>query len=209
MFTLIKREIEDNYMFFIGTLLLTAFSVVMFFWMLYYSGRDEGPFVLLPFYSAILGMMIFCGMGISQMYFDKEKKISALLATLAVNRGQIFAARVITGILLILIGLVPLLAVTVTAVLTKSIEPSHSFRLLYPGVSVPVFLLGFACYCIGLQAGWTSNRLIPTLVAIGLSFILVSVIFVKGFGWEIYAILVLFIAACLICAWHTFVSAPL
>jgi hypothetical protein len=201
------REIEDNRVFFIGALILAVIFSVLFLWWIYYGVFDDVLFVGLPIWNAILGMLIFCGMGAAQMYLDRTRKISALLATLAVSRGQIFTARIIAGILLIFIGLIPLAGITITAVLTKSIEPSHSVRVIYPEVSIPVFLLGFACYCIGLQAGWTSNRLIPTLVAIGLSFILVSVIFVKGFGWEIYAILIVFIAACLIRAWYKFSTA--
>jgi hypothetical protein len=207
MLTLIMREIEDNRVFFIGALILAFIFSVLFLWWIYYGVFDDVLFGGLPIWNAILGMLIFCGFGAAQMYFDKGKKISALLATLAVNRGQIFAARVITGFLLVLIGLVPLVAVTITAVLTKSIEPAHSVRLLYPEVSIPVFLLGFACYCIGLQAGWTSNRLIPTLGALGLSFVFMSVILIKGFGWEIYVILVFLITACLVRAWHRFSTA--
>ncbi|MFH1371826.1 MAG: hypothetical protein ABII09_11165 [Planctomycetota bacterium] len=209
MFTLIMREIEDNRVFFIGALILAVIFSMLFLWWIYYGVFDDVLFVGLPIWNAILGMMIFCGMGAAQMYFDRTRKISALLATLTVSRGQIFAARVIAGILLVFIGLVPLAGITITAVLTKTVESSHSVRLLYPEVSIPVFLLGFACYCIGLQAGWTSNRLIAALGALGLSFILVSVILIKGFGWEIYAILFLLIAACLIRSWYKFSRAAL
>ena len=156
---------------------------------------------------SILGILIFCGFGAAQMYWDRMRKISALLATLAVSRKQIFAARVITGFLLVLIGFVPLTVITIAAVFTKSMEPTSTARLLYPEISIPVFLLGFLCYCIGLQAGWTSNRLISTIGALGLSCVLTSVIMIKGFGWEIYAILLFLIAACLIRAWYKFSTA--
>jgi hypothetical protein len=68
---------------------------------------------------------------------------------------------------------------------------------------IPVFLFCFASYCIGLQVGWTSNKS-PTLGALGLSLILIPIILIKGFGWDIYAILISFIAACLIRAWFKF-----
>ena len=207
MLTLIKREIEDNYVFFIVTLILTVIFSVLFFWMLYYGVRDDAPFIVVPFWNAILGILIFCGFGAAQMYWDRMRKISALLATLAVSRKQIFAARVITGFLLVLIGFVPLTVITIAAVFTKSMEPTSTARLLYPEISIPVFLLGFLCYCIGLQAGWTSNRLISTIGALGLSCVLTSVIMIKGFGWEIYAILLFLIAACLIRAWYKFSTA--
>jgi len=209
MLTLIMREIEDNRVFFFGVLLLAVIFSVLFVWLLYYGTSDDGPFIGVPVWNSILGMFIFCGMGAGQMYWDRTKKISALLATLAVTRNQIFTARVIAGFLLVIIGLAPLAGVTLTAALTRTADVSHSVRLLYPAVAIPVFLLGFACYCIGLQAGWTSNRITPTLGSLVMSIILITVVFIKGFGWEIYAILVLLIAACLIRAWRTFLSAAL
>ncbi len=209
MLTLIKREIEDNYVFFIGTLLLAAVFIAIFVWQLYYGKTDDGPFIGVPLWNAFLGVLIFCGMGAAQMYGDRTKKISALLATLAVTRNQIFAARIIAGFLLVIIGFAPLAAVTITAVLTRAIEPGHSVRLLYPEVSIPMFLLGLACYCIGLQAGWASNRIAPTLGSLVITIVLITAVLIKGFGWEIYAVLFFVIAACLLRAWRTFLSAAL
>jgi ABC-type transport system involved in multi-copper enzyme maturation permease subunit len=203
------REIEDNRVFFFGVLLLVVIISVLFAWQLYYGTSDDGPFIMVPVLNAIFGTLIFCAMGAAQMYWDRMKKISALLATLAVSRNQIFIARVFTGFLLVLIGLVPLAGTTITAVFTRPLEPGSLVRLLYPEVAIPVFLLGFACYCIGLQAGWTSNRVAPTLGSLGMSIILITAVLIKGFGWEIYTILVLLIAACLIRAWRTFLTAPL
>ena len=209
MLTLIMREIEDNRVFFIAAVILAVIFSTVFVWQLYYGKVDDGSFIVIPMLNAVFGMVIFCAMGAAQMYWDKTRKISALLATLAVNRNQIFAARVITGFLLVLILFVPIAGTTITAAFTRSIDPSHSIRLLYPEISIPVFLLGFACYCIGLQAGWTPNRVMPTLGPLVLGLILIPVVLIKGFGWEIYAILILFITSCLIRAWRTFSSAAL
>jgi ABC-type transport system involved in multi-copper enzyme maturation permease subunit len=209
MFTLIIREIEDNRVFFIAAAILVAIFGALFGWQLYYGEVDDGPFIAMPLFNAMLGMLMFCAMGAAQMYRDKTKRVSALLATLAVTRGHIFIARVIAGFLLVLIVFIPIAGASIAAVLTRSVEPSHFIRSLYPEISIPVFLLGFACYCIGLQAGWTSSRVIPTLGPIALGLILIPVILIKGFGWDIYAILVLLIAACLIRAWHRFSTAAL
>jgi ABC-type transport system involved in multi-copper enzyme maturation permease subunit len=209
MFTLIIREVEDNRVFFIAAAILVAIFGALFVWQLYYGEVDDGPFIVIPVLNAIFGMLILCAVGATQMYRDKTKKVSALLATLAVTRWHIFIARVIAGFLLVFIVFIPIVGATIAAVLTRSVEPSHSVRLLYPEISVPVFLLGFACYCIGLQAGWTSSRITPTLGPIALGLILIPVILIKGFGWEIYAILVLLIAACLIRAWYKFSTAAL
>ena len=209
MLTLIMREIEDNRVFFFGVLLLAVILSILFAWLLYYGETDDGPFILVPVLNTILGALIFCAMGAGQMYLDRTKKISALLATLAVSRSQIFIARVTAGFLLVIIGLAPLAGTTATAVFEKSFDPAHSFRLIYPEVTIPLFLLGLACYCIGLQAGWTSNKVMPTLGSLMMSIILITAVLIKGFGWEIYTILVLLIAACLIRAWRTFSMAAL
>jgi ABC-type transport system involved in multi-copper enzyme maturation permease subunit len=209
MLTLIKREIEDNYVFFIGTLLLTGIFSGIFVWQMYYGREDDGSFIVVPVWNSILGFFIFCGFGAAQMYWDRTRKISALLATLAVSRKQIFIARVIAGFLLVVIGLAPLAVVTVTAVLTRNADMSHSVRLLYPVVSIPVFLLGFACYCIGLQAGWTSNKVVPIVGGLGLGLLFLTAIIIKGLAWEVYAIPVMIIAACLVRAWYKFSRAAL
>ncbi len=210
MFTLILREIEDNRVFFIAAVILAAIFGALFALQLYYGEADDRPFIVIPVLNAIFGMLILCAVGAAQMYRDKTKRISALLATLAVTRWHIFIARVIAGFLLVFIVFIPIAGATIAAILTRPIiDPSHFVRSHYTEISIPVFLLGFACYCIGLQAGWTSSRIVPTLGPIALGLILVPVILIKGFGWEIYAILVLLIAACLIRAWYKFSTAAL
>jgi hypothetical protein len=71
------------------------------------------------------------------------------------------------------------------------------------------FLLAFACYCIGLQSGWNSSAITPSLGALGLACIFAPLVFVKGFGLEIVVILVLFIAASLIRTWYKFTTTSL
>jgi len=135
--------------------------------------------------------------------------VSSLLATLALTRKHIFIARVIAGFLLVLIGFVPIVEAIIMAVSKTNVKlpPVHSG--LYFEIIIPALLLGFACYCVGLQAGWTSNKVTPALMAFGLGSILIPVILIKGFGWEIYAILVLLITACLVRAWYKFSTAAL
>jgi hypothetical protein len=207
MFTLIIREIEDNRVFFIAAVILAVIFGVLFVYEQFYD-QTYNVVIGLGMFISIPMAMAFCAMGATQMYWDKTKKVSALLATLAVNRGHIFAARVIAGFLLVLIGFVPIAGAIISAVSKHSVPfpPNHG---LYYEILIPAILLGFACYCVGLQAGWTSNRVTAILGALGLSVILIPVIIIKGFGWEIYAILVLLIAACLIHAWYRFSTAAL
>ena len=142
------------------------------------------------------------------MYLDRTRKISAFLSTLAVSRSRILIARIVTGILVILTLLLPL-AITV-ATLLRIYVPTV---LIYPGmvfeIFITVFLMAFACYCIGLQTGWTSGKITPTLGGIALTCIFVPLIIVKGFGLQIVVILVLFIIASLIRIRHTFMTTSL
>jgi len=210
MFTLIIREIEDNRVFFIAAAIVAAIFSASFIYGQFY-GIEKDEHVTVPAITILSGTMIsipmaiaFCAMGVAQMYMDKTKKVSSLLATLAVTRKHIFIARVIAGFLLVLIGFVPIAETTIMAVSKSNVSSGLCFEII-----IPAFLLGFACYCIGLQAGWTSNKVTPTLSALGLSVVLIPVVLIKGFGWEIYAILVLLIAACLIRAWLRFSTAAL
>ncbi|MGA2173135.1 MAG: hypothetical protein ABSG82_09055 [Sedimentisphaerales bacterium] len=207
MFTLIKREIEDNRVFFIGALILAAIFGVLLFYQQFYDEKYESVITGFGTMISIPLALAFCAMGAAQMYGDKTKKVSALLATLAVNRGQIFTARVIAGILLVLIGFVPIAGTIIMAVSRAAVPFPPAHRGLYYEVLIPAMLLGFACYCIGLQFGWTSNRITPSLGTLGFGLILIPVILIKGFGWEVYAILVFLIAACLIRAWYKFATA--
>jgi len=72
-----------------------------------------------------------------------------------------------------------------------------------------IFLMVLACYCLGLLTGWTANKITPTFGALGLDLVLVSLVFVKGFGPDIKFLLVLVIVACLIRTWHKFMSTSL
>jgi hypothetical protein len=217
MFTLIKREIRDHIVYFIlaaslaAILILISIPVVSQYEDIKKASRDySNPGFIVGFGVPVITLVIigFCGLGTSQMYLDRTRKISAFLSTLAVSRSRILIARIITGFLVILTFLVPL---TITAVtLLRLYAPPV---LIYPGmvfeIFVAVFLMAFACYCIGLQTGWTSSKVAPTLGGIVLTCIFVPLIFIKGFGLQIVVILVLFIIASLIRIRHTFMTTSL
>jgi hypothetical protein len=211
MFALIKREIQDHIVYFIGAAVFSAVFIIMAISLIHQSPKEP------PVFSIGLGIpavtiVIFgiCAMGATQMYLDRTRKISALLSTLAVSRNRILLARIIAGILAILTLLVPLI---ITAVILMRFFTLHIPFPMFGGVvfeiSVVVFLMAFACYCIGLQSGWNSNPLTPSLGALFLTCILLPLILIKGFGVHIVVILALFIVASLIRTWHTFMSTSL
>ena len=210
MFALIKREIQDHIVYFIGAAAFSAIFILILISVIHnYDPRNPEVFSIGFGVPAVTLVIIgICAMGAAQMYLDNTRKISALLSTLAVSRSRILLARIITGILAILTLLVPLTITTV--ILLRLYAPPVP---MYPGmvfeIFVAVFLMAFACYCIGLQTGWTSGKIIPTLGGIALTCIFVPLIIVKGFGLHIIVILVLFIVASLLRTWHTFMTTSL
>jgi len=209
MFALIKREIQDHIVYFIGAAAFSAVFIIMSISLIHQYPKDPPVFaILLGVPAATIVIFGICAMGATQMYLDKTRKISALLSTLAVSRSQILFARIITGILAILILFVPL--TIASAILLRLFTPPIP---MFPGmvfeISVTVLLMAVACYCIGLQTGWNSSALTPSLGSLFLTCIFVPLILVKGFGVHIVVILVLFIVASLIRTWHTFMSTSL
>ncbi len=210
MFALIKREIQDHIVYFIGAAAFSAIFILMSVSLIHQYDPKVPPVFSIGLGVPAVTLVIIgiCAMGATQMYLDKTRKISALLSTLAVSRSRILLARIITGILAILTLLVPL-TITAVTLLRLYVPPV----LIYPGmvfeISLTVFLMVFACYCLGLQTGWTSGKIIPTLGGIALTCILVPLILVKGFGLHIVVILVLFIIASLLRTWHTFMTTSL
>jgi hypothetical protein len=218
MFALIKREIQDHIVYFLGAAIFSAIfilisiSVISQLKSFQRRGYDPGDSEVFRVGIGVPIIAIFvigiCGLGVSQMYLDRSRKISAFLSTLAVSRRRILLAKITTGILVILTLLVPL-TVTSVVLLRLYVPPV----LIYPGIVfeifVAVFLMAFACYCIGLQTGWTSGKVTPTLGGIALACIFVPLILIKGFGLQIVVILVLFIIASLIRIWHTFMTTSL
>ena len=209
MYALIKREIQDHLVYFIGAAAFSVVFIIISVSLIHnYDPRYPEVFSIGFGGPAVIVIIAFCAMGATQMYTDKNRKISAFLSTLAVSRNRILLARIITGILAILTLLVPL-TITAITLLRLYVPPV----LIYPGmvfeISVVVFLMAFACYCIGLQTGWTSGKIIPTLGGISLTCIFVPLLFIKGFGLHIVVILVLFIIASLLRTWHTFMTTSL
>jgi len=217
MFALIKREIQDHLVYFIGAAAFAAIFILISIPVVgrYESIKRQGYDYRTPEFTVGIGVPVvaiviigICAMGATQMYLDRTRKISALLSTLAVSRSRILLARIVTGILAILTLLVPL---TIAAVILLRLYAPPV--LMYPGmvfeIFIAVFLMAFACYCIGLQTGWNSGKIIPTLGGIALTCIFVPLILIKGFGVHIVVILVLFIVASLIRTWHTFMTTSL
>jgi len=210
MFALIRREIRDHIAFFIGAVILSGILVGVSISVLYEFDRIGRMVSRLQAMISVVTIIIigFFAMGAIQMYTDRTRRISAFVLTLPVGRGRILLARTAAGTLAILALLVPL-AIATMILLRLFTPPIPVYSRMLLEVFAGTFLAAFACYCIGLQAGWNSNRLGPSLGGLGLTCVLVSIILLKGYGLHVTVILVLFIAASLVRTWHTFTSTPL
>jgi hypothetical protein len=209
MFTLIKREIRDHIVYFLGAAILTAILIIIIVSVVYNIGRgDYGVYAGFSLPMSVILMIGFSGMGISQMYTDRARRISAFLSALPVSRNQILLARIVTGILAILTVVLPLIT-TSMAMGYLFAPPIPVFSGMIFDIFIVIFLLGFACYCLGLMTGWTAGKIAPTLGCLALTFILTSLIIVKGFGPCTKGILILIIFACLIRTWQKFITTSL
>ena len=210
MITLIKREIQDHALFFIGSVILSAVLIGLSITTL--EGHRWIEMVAYDSPAGALALLIivfgFFAMGAIQMDMDRIRKISAFISILSVSRNRILLAKIIAGLLAILIALVPL-AVTVTILLRINAPPIPLFYTMVFEIFSGTFLITLACYLIGLQAGWNSGRIIPVIGGVILNCILVTLIVIKGFTLEIMVILSLFIIASLIRTWNLFMSTPL
>jgi len=210
MLTLLKREIQDNIAFFAAAALFSAILILATVSVIYREDPEMVPVLSLSLLIPTLGFTLlgFYAMGSGQMRFDKSRKISHLLVTLPVSRHQILIARIITGLLAILLLLVP---PAITAQILMRLHP-WSYPI-YPNFVAEIFtgilLAGLACYCLGLQLGYHTSIGLSMLACPFISAIVGSAILIKGFGLHTIAILLVVITASLIRTWQKFLSTPL
>jgi len=210
MLTLIKREIQDHKIYFVMAFVLSIIFSVSIIAQIY-KGENEELMFLLPFSEIVLAVITIigiCGLGASQMHTDKNRKISAFLLTLPVTRSRIFAARVLTGILALLLLLTPP-AVTINIVLAGLGQQEATYKYFTVEIFSSLFLMSLGIYCTGLLCSLYKSRLsaTPTLLGLILSIFLLSLIVIKGFGIEASIIMFFYTASCLTFSWLKFNSA--
>ncbi len=208
--TLMKREVIDHVAYFVGAVLLsglvTFMMVTMILGMEARELQNVVPGASIPV--VLLAVVGLCGLGVSQMYTDRTRKISALLIVLPTTRWHIFGARVATGLLAILTLLVPP-AIAGAVLLDMRTGEVPLYAGVLGDVLRSVFLICFACYGVGLYAGWDRRSLTPTLGVLPVVGLIPLLVIIKGFGPEVAGILLVFIAACLTATWCRFSSSSL
>ena len=212
MLTLIKREIYDNNIYIIASLVSSILLSAAAVFIAYYSVGISGLTTLLIYIFLIPMIGAFVSgamaMGVSQMYSDRNRKVSSFLSTLAATRDQILIARISVGVLAILIFVIPII-ITATLIFHFFIPSVPIFKEIFLNIFFITILTSLACYCIGLMTGWTKVRYIPLLAGLPFLFIFVTIIIIKGFGIQSGLLLILFIAASFVQIRNRFMSTPL
>jgi len=206
MLTLIGREIRDHLVYLVGLGLVGAILIAILIAAAFEGIQIEivPPIIML---TLILGVGL-CALGATQMYGDRVNRVSPLLATLAVTRNHILAARIVVGILAVLLALVPVIVAS-TILLRMFLPPLAFYGRMLVETSVTMILVGLACYSVGLLVGWTTSRAWLLGGCLLLLTVPISLVWIKGFGPDAMMLLLLFIGAALLQTWHTFTSASL
>jgi hypothetical protein len=186
LLVLVKREIYDQFFYFIVAFTLAAILILIY--LLPIAMREMETNVSINVTNTINAVVrvtlpiivfVFSGMGITQIYIDKSRKIPAFLLTLPTSRSFIFTAKIITGILAILTFFLPL---TIAAVIMKRIllPPIPIYEGVIFDVSSVLILTTFASYCISLQTSQTTSRFKPLFGIFLFTMLIITLIIIKG-----------------------------
>lgn len=205
LFTLFKRQIVDNAIYFAIALVLSlvlAFATVTVV-------LTEDRTYLSPYAITLLlvGPVLFCAgcylMGFIQTHTDRTSGVAAVLSVLPISQGRILLARLVVGALVILMALGPL--AIVGAILWKVVgPPAWLFHGWIADTFLGMALTAFGCYCLGLNAGGQSETFASGLRALPLTIILLLLIIIKGFGSPLLVILVPLVFLSLLRCWKPF-----
>lgn len=213
MLTLIKREIRDLVVLYI-VIGIGAFVLCAWLW---YGVRNEIieriafniPRGMVKSFALIWPMyFIMASLGATQMCEDKSKRISTFLGTLATTRKQIFASRLIAGVIAILLLMVPLAIMQFIIIKLIDVGLPFNFSSIYL-LNVLCGALLFACYAGGLWVGWRSNTIFARLASVALTIGLFLIVFFKGLTYETAGVLLVFAIACLIRSAYNYLNASL
>jgi hypothetical protein len=207
MFALIKREIEDNIVFYLMFAIMSLGTAALILAAIFYGSFDEPGdrlFLVIPgqLFGAI-GLLGVSALGSSQMYIDRTRKVSAFLSGLAVTRWRLFAAKITAGAAGILIMVGPIAIAAMIAV-EKFAVPIPATWEMFREITLVVFLVYLSGYSMGLVIGWAITKFNPSWVAIMMIILFLPFVIVKGLGAEAVVWLVLFNAAALTVSWKRF-----
>jgi len=206
MLKLIAREICDHSVYFGVCCVLSAVIVATLICMIVYGIVGAG--VLIACMVAGLLFLGFGALGVGQMYADRANRVSTFLSTQAVTRNRILVARILVGVLTVVVTLVPAL-VSGIILLTLKKPPLEFYSQMVWDICAVLLLMGLACHSMGLLVGWTGSKARLFVGLLCLMLLLPALVVVKGFGPATAALLALLILVVWGRVWHVFTSASL
>jgi ABC-type transport system involved in multi-copper enzyme maturation permease subunit len=206
MFALIHRELQDHLAYLLVASLISIVMIAIMVCTVLWSA-EESTLTFTILLTVVL-LPAFYALGVAQMYVDRANRVSPLLATRAVTRSRILAARVLAGGIVILLTLAPPV-IAATVLLHRFAPPLAFYWRMIVQVSMVVVLTGFACYCMGLLVGWSTSLVKLVGGALLLLPLVVPIALIKGAGTEAIALLLLLVVASLLRVWHEFTSVSL
>lgn len=207
---LIKREIIDHVGYFVSAAVVAGLMVALIAAMSLNRESSEMSIVAFGAFTPLALVLVtgMCALGVAQMHTDRTRNVSAFLMALPVTRSQLFAARVAAGLLAVLVLILPPAVAAVVLLDFRRGEVP-----LYAGIVADVFwsifLACFACYSVGLYAGWNRRSLTPTLAVLPILVLVPALVVIKGFGVDLVAVVSLFIVSCLAATWCRFSASSL
>jgi ABC-type transport system involved in multi-copper enzyme maturation permease subunit len=200
MFTLIKREVEDRAgMFMMGV----AFAAVAMLPLLFHFNENLNPLNDVSFLSGFVIGLIGINIGaicLGVLQVKSDRKSMSFLMT-AVSRTRIFWAKVIAGVIWILLVTVPLFVLTWSFTNNRPLANPGIF-VIVQNLFITSVLTGMACYGLGLYKGAGKSTVYGIVSGAVMAAAVLFMVFVKGYGCAIWTIAAIIALTSLWGAWY-------
>lgn len=213
MLTLIKREIQDNSALFIIAAAVSAIVVTIVVSRIVFNPSGQSMTAVPTIMYEVLGFLIpwmsivYAILGIIQVHLDRERKVFSFLSTLTATRRQILTAKIIAGLLWMLIILLPL-AVADIILINVFIKASHVDVSPLVKIFISTALISAVCYTVSMQMGWKQNKAVCIIGIVTITPVFLSIIFIESFLTQT-VLLLLVIVFLTVRTWQKFLSTPI
>lgn len=205
MWTLIKRELQETFIYAIVIALIATGSILTVTYL--QKDQDLGLFVFGFFITAL----ILAAASVSRMVSDRTHGFSTFYTSHLTTRKHIFAARLIAGLCLIAIYCIPIAIWLVYQV--KLVCADSDFTNLQSSFVPRLVLLAVltmtTSFSLGLTMGLSGKRIIYSLGTLCLVVLLFTLIFIGGFQYSTIAILLVLNAFLLAACRKQYLTMPL
>lgn len=206
MWTLIKRELQETFLYAIVIALIAAGSILA----KVVLGKNQ----IAGYHALGFGITIFIltAAGVSRMVLDRTSGFSTFYTSHLTTRKHIFAARLIAGLCLIAIYCIPVAIWLTYQTILVFADPDFAVPLRLSGkaryiiLAVLMMTTGFS---LGLTMGLSGKRIIYSLGPLCLVVLLFSLSFIGGFQYSTIAILLLLNASLLYACRKYYLTMPL